>query len=626
MEAMGQMGNADEATLPDDIPFTVDDLIIVAEPMEVEDSKEPKEKAHGGVLHAAEGTYVSPSTGVIGTQQSLYANQPLTGAPTISVSGQPTNVTQPTAAPVGGYTPLFVGAPTTTTPAPTTTPTTPFVPTVEDAYTTVTYIDPSTGATIEINFYQGKPVQAIPAGYIPKSEYDAGNVGTGTGTTGQTGTAGQTGVSTTQVTAKDDSDKREILQLRDRADQERQQAAFQDKQNKLKSDNPDVLLDMWLDNKKTLGAGQGLMTLSPIIGGGTLAAGYREQTQIEKVLDEKFEGWREGKGGLSADAAAKLKEYNEAGGFRNTKIFGNALFEDAKKAVSGIKDSFSKEGRTKIYTNYAQQIKDEGPKYDVADNRLSGGAVGFQAVTDSRGAIQMNQHGMPQSSGNLSLKEQQSYDNAIRNGDSATANHHAIIAKHRAGQDNYAAAVDKYGADSIQAKNAGKNMSSASKEQAIKYGGSVHKASESGTASKTNTSGTGFFAKYEPNDSGNDDKDSSSKTGGYSCYVATALNNKGYWPTIKKMKLIKWCMDAKPEDKFDTKLWRNGYTVFGKTVIAPHVDNKIIQWLSDGFYDSRVKNKKDVKSLIGLLFFYIPSYTIALYKMLRNDLVDIERT
>jgi len=85
-------------------------------------------------------------------------------------------------------------------------------------------------------------------------------------------------------------------------------------------------------------------------------------------------------------------------------------------------------------------------------------------------------------------------------------------------------------------------------------------------------------------------------------------------------------MDSKPEDKFDTKLWRNGYTVFGKTIIAPHVDNKVIQWLSDGFYNSRVKKKKDVKSLLGLLFFYIPSYTIALYKMLRNDLVDIERT
>mgnify|MGYP005992693107 FL=1 len=114
--------------------------------------------------------------------------------------------------------------------------------------------------------------------------------------------------------------------------------------------------------------------------------------------------------------------------------------------------------------------------------------------------------------------------------------------------------------------------------------------------------------------------------GGYSCYVATALNDKGYWPTVKKMKLIKWCMDTKPEDKFDTKLWRNGYTVFGKTIIAPHVDNKVIRWLSDGFYEATVKKKKSLKALTGLLFFYIPSYTIALYKMLRNDLVEIERT
>jgi len=30
MEAMGQMGNGDEATIPDDLPFDMADLIIVA--------------------------------------------------------------------------------------------------------------------------------------------------------------------------------------------------------------------------------------------------------------------------------------------------------------------------------------------------------------------------------------------------------------------------------------------------------------------------------------------------------------------------------------------------------------------------------------------------------------------
>ena len=45
MEEMGQMGNSDEATLPDDIPFTIDDI----------------EMAEGGVVQAQAGTYVAPA-------------------------------------------------------------------------------------------------------------------------------------------------------------------------------------------------------------------------------------------------------------------------------------------------------------------------------------------------------------------------------------------------------------------------------------------------------------------------------------------------------------------------------------------------------------------------------------
>ena len=40
MEAMGQMGNADEATLPDDVPFGMDDLLIVVGPEAEEDKPE----------------------------------------------------------------------------------------------------------------------------------------------------------------------------------------------------------------------------------------------------------------------------------------------------------------------------------------------------------------------------------------------------------------------------------------------------------------------------------------------------------------------------------------------------------------------------------------------------------
>jgi len=119
---------------------------------------------------------------------------------------------------------------------------------------------------------------------------------------------------------------------------------------------------------------------------------------------------------------------------------------------------------------------------------------------------------------------------------------------------------------------------------------------------------------------------SSSIGGGYSCYVATALSNKGYWSNTRKLKLIKWCINAKPEGRLDTKLWRNGYVTFGKNVIAPRVSNKIIQWLSNGFYYATVYKKKNIQAIVGKLFFYIPSYTIGIWKALRGKLVDIERT
>ena len=51
MEAMGQMGNSDEATMPDDLPFDETDL-------DMEDELEYNE---GGVVQAQQGTYVAPT-------------------------------------------------------------------------------------------------------------------------------------------------------------------------------------------------------------------------------------------------------------------------------------------------------------------------------------------------------------------------------------------------------------------------------------------------------------------------------------------------------------------------------------------------------------------------------------
>lgn len=55
MDAMGQMGNGDEAVLPDDMPFGMMDLIIIEG-----EEEEPQEKAQGGVIYANQGTFVTP--------------------------------------------------------------------------------------------------------------------------------------------------------------------------------------------------------------------------------------------------------------------------------------------------------------------------------------------------------------------------------------------------------------------------------------------------------------------------------------------------------------------------------------------------------------------------------------
>jgi len=51
MEKMGQMGNSEEAEIPDDLPFSLDDIIVI-------DDDNKKEMAEGGLLFAQEGTDV----------------------------------------------------------------------------------------------------------------------------------------------------------------------------------------------------------------------------------------------------------------------------------------------------------------------------------------------------------------------------------------------------------------------------------------------------------------------------------------------------------------------------------------------------------------------------------------
>ena len=162
MEEMGQMGNADEATIPDDVPFSVIDINIAEDD---EDEEEVEKRAEGGVIEAANGF-----AGTTTTTNPLQQRQP-------NVAGAQTGVKSPyvaptiptaTAAPIGGfkykspidttkkatYTGLFGGEELTQGP---------------DEYRT--YVNDA-GAEIQIPFKNGKILTGftIPEGFKLKTE------------------------------------------------------------------------------------------------------------------------------------------------------------------------------------------------------------------------------------------------------------------------------------------------------------------------------------------------------------------------------------------------------------------------------------------------------------------------
>ena len=155
MEEMGQMGNSDEATLPDDIPFTVDDLDTREETEE-----EKVEMARGGIIQAQAGTFVNPNFGTF-TRPSYVAPQfqmNQTPIPTLP------NTQQLSPAPVGGFTPTFYNV----TPKPQTGPGSTFQdligrrPGQYDEFRK--YVNES-GMILNIPFKDGEPLYPIPEGY-----------------------------------------------------------------------------------------------------------------------------------------------------------------------------------------------------------------------------------------------------------------------------------------------------------------------------------------------------------------------------------------------------------------------------------------------------------------------------
>ncbi len=373
MEAMGQMGNSDEATLPDDVPFGPTDIIILGKPEE----DELREMNQGGM-----------ATGIGGYQPSVFQGQtPMTaGFTPPSTVAPPT----PTPAPTGGFIPSFVyneAIPTTVSGTPVTTPTvqltgegvttnvqtTPtedkFVPTAEDQYYGIQYINEATGEIKTFYFFKGNPVSPIPDGFVPYTPPtdDTTDFGPVIKTDTTTDTTTDTSVDTTSVRGDDLSGTKKRLEdmVRDqggnRLSQIRKDFA---EGNKAKAEKD--LVSLYLQNEKTksLMTGLGLLNPAALVGRGFTQL-YGKQ--LEKLMTEQ---------------GIEIPEI-DAG-----------FFENLKGAVSDI--TGTGEAQPEVYN----------PLYDPSDSPLT-------TVSDAKNMLTNN--------------EARAYDNAVKTGNARVAEHYEII-------------------------------------------------------------------------------------------------------------------------------------------------------------------------------------------------------
>ena len=133
MDAMGQMGNADEATIPDGIPFNMDDLLMEDEPMQMQ--------VGGYVPQLQQYTPMEPQqqTGFVQLQQTAPIEQRFASPYAIQEAPQPTG------------TPLTAQQ---------------LLPQITTEFRT--YVN-AQGQTLQIPFVDGQPLYPVPPGYTLQS-------------------------------------------------------------------------------------------------------------------------------------------------------------------------------------------------------------------------------------------------------------------------------------------------------------------------------------------------------------------------------------------------------------------------------------------------------------------------
>ena len=150
MEEMGQMGNSEEATMPDDLPFDINDLDMEDE---IDDNKELEMQVGGFV----QPTQQQEQMGISGYQQAAAPTTGVAAVPQQAASQQYVQPVQPVQAAV----------PTMTAYKPSEVPT--FQQTIGDdafgTYDELRQYKNEAGNIINVPFRNGQPISPIPEGY-----------------------------------------------------------------------------------------------------------------------------------------------------------------------------------------------------------------------------------------------------------------------------------------------------------------------------------------------------------------------------------------------------------------------------------------------------------------------------
>ena len=249
MEAMGQMGNSEEATIPDDIPFDSADIMV-----EDDDGNEGElEMNTGGVVY-------QPSQ--VGSQFNIAPQQ---GLP----YQQPQMYQQPVQQQQTGYMPSFAGQPIPQQPY---TGFDQFVPELQD-YVNQTYINEETGETLIIPHLNGKPIYPPPAGFVLQTKEEKK----------EEEVIPETAVPTATVTEDREGDATSPQNMAQA--KEDMNRSYDNMVKQIVENNPGIGME---DIKTKIKAGEGTVKL---FGTDIKAPGFLfEEQQIDNAIDRMYSG------------------------------------------------------------------------------------------------------------------------------------------------------------------------------------------------------------------------------------------------------------------------------------------------------------------------------------------------